>query len=206
MKNFCFILFTITTFFSAVDLLAADFEVTPTVGYTFGGSFENSENGNTLDLAEGESYGVILGLRDKSNLKGAAFYEIFYNHQSTYLKGDEAIFSSNSHFNLDIDTLHFGGRYGSEGKMFNPYVAAGIGVTHFSPEHGESETKFSFSLGGGVNIPLTKHVGLRFEGRGVGTVFDAESSVFCINNHCLVQAEGDILWQFTGFTGVVFSF
>ena len=205
MRNFCFILFVITTFSSTADLHAADFEVTPTFGYTFGGSFENSENENTLDLAEGESFGVILGLRDKSKV-GGAFYEILYSHQSTYLKGDDTIFSDNHRFDLDIDTLHLGGRYGTEGKTFNPYVAAGVGVSHFSPEYGDSETKFSFSLGGGVNIPLTKHVGLRFEGRGFGTVFDAESSIFCVNNHCLIQAEGDILWQFSGFTGVVFSF
>ena len=205
MRYLFLILFSVSLLFSLDDVQAADFEVTPLLGYTFGGHFENSENGNSLDLAEGESFGVILGLRDKSKA-GGAFYEILYSHQSTYLKGEDTIFSDNHRFDLDIDTLHLGGRYGTEGKTFNPYVAAGVGVSHFSPERGDSETKFSFSLAGGVNIPLSKHIGLRFEGRGFGAVFDAESSIFCVNNHCLIQAEGDILWQFSGFTGVVFSF
>ena len=75
-----------------------------------------------------------------------------------------------------------------------------------SPERGNTETKFSFSLGGGIKIPLTEHIGLRVEGRGFGTMFDENSSLFCVNNRCAVRVEGDVIWQFTGFAGVVFSF
>ena len=32
---------------------AGDYEVTPLLGYAFGGGFENAENGDSLDLVDG---------------------------------------------------------------------------------------------------------------------------------------------------------
>jgi len=204
MQLVCFFLLFLATLFTSLDAQAGNFEVTPIIGYAFGGGLEDSTSGDTLDLADGENYGVVLGLRDKS--KAGAFYEFLYSRQSTYLKGDGMSFSGDPHFDIEIDYFHLGGSYGSEGETFNPYVSAGVGVTHMSPEWGDSETRFSFSLGGGIKIPLAEHIGLRVEGRGFGTVFDGNSSIFCVNNRCAVRVKGDVIWQFTGFTGVVFSF
>jgi len=183
---------------------ADDLEITPIGGYTFGGGFEDSANGNSLDLADTESYGIILSLRDRS--KPSGFYELLYSHQSTYLKGDGMVFSGSPRLDLEIDTIQLGGTYGTEGERVNPFVAAGIGVTHMSPEQGDAETWFSFSLGAGVKVPITQHIGLRFEGRGFATVLDGGGSIFCSNGRCVIQAEGDLMWQFSAFSGVVFSF
>ncbi len=175
------------------------------LGYTFGGSIKDSETDDSYDFDDSVSYGVILGLRDESKA-GSAFYEILYSHQSTYLKLDDTVFSGEDHLDVDINYFHFGGRYGTDGEMVNPFVVAGVGVTYFDLNGGDSETKFSFSIGGGVMVPLSKHISLRFEGRGFGTVFDNNSAVFCEDNECLIKVKGDVLWQFTGFSGVVFSF
>ena len=204
--KFLTVLFFISTFtFSSSVAQAADFEITPIFGYTFGGSLKDSDSDASLDFNDDKSYGFILGLRDESKA-GDAFYEIIYNRQSTYLKVDNSLFSGDKKFDIDVNYLQFGGRFGTDGAAVNPYVAAGIGVTYFDPKEGDSETKFSFSIGGGVNVPLSTHVGLRFEGRAFGTVFDSSSSTFCANNECLIKVKGDVFWQFTGFSGVVFSF
>ena len=191
-------------FFTPTVSHADDIEVTPILGYTFGGGLENSISGNDLDMAEGESFGVILGLRDKS--RTGAMYEFLYSRQSTSLKGDGTAFSDDPRFDIDINYFHLGGIYGKEGEALNPYVSGGLGVTHMSPERGDSETRFSFSLGGGLMIPLSARVGLRLEGRGFGTFFNDRSSIFCVNNSCVVRIRGDLMWQFTAFTGVVFNF
>ncbi|MDX2479090.1 MAG: outer membrane beta-barrel protein [Desulfuromusa sp.] len=204
MKYNCFFLFLLAIVVLPGAALAGDYEVTPILGYVVGGDFEDTDTGHTLDLDESENYGVILGFRDKS--KPGAFYEFLYSRQSTYLKGDGIAFTGASRFDVDIDYFHLGGRYGTEGETINPYVAAGIGATHFSPEQGDSETKFSFSLGGGALVPINEHLSLRFEGRGFGTVFDNDSEIFCVNNQCAVRFEGDVLWQVSAFTGLVFSF
>ena len=201
----CFLLIMIAVLSSPVDVQAADFEVTPILGYTFGGSVKDSETDDSFDFDDSVSYGVILGLRDESK-KGSAFYEILYSHQPTYLKVDDKALFDKDHLDVDINYFHFGGRFGTDGEMVNPYVVAGVGVTYFDVKGGDSETKFSFSIGGGVNVPLSQHISLRFEGRGFGTVLDNDSSAFCVNNQCLVDLKGEVLWQYTGFSGLVFSF
>ncbi len=205
MRLLTVLIFSFIIIFASGNSQAAEFEITPLLGYTFGGNFKDSETDETLDFDEGASYGVILGLRDETKV-GGAFYELLYLRQETYLKLENTEFISKEQFDVDVNYLHFGGRFGPEGATFNPYVAAGLGVTYFDPQKGDSETKFSFSIGGGVNIPLYKHIALRLEGRGFGTVISNDSSVFCSDNQCLIKAKGDVLWQFTGFSGVVFSF
>ena len=49
------------------DVCAGDFEITPIFGYTFGGGFEDSVTGTDLDVDEGKSYGIILGLKSTDN-------------------------------------------------------------------------------------------------------------------------------------------
>ena len=205
MKLLTVLFFISTLIFTSGVGQAADFEITPTFGYTLGGKLKDSDTDESLKFDDSASYGFILGLRDESKA-GGAFYEILYSHQSTNLKVDDGLFSSEQRFDVDVNYLHIGGRYGPEGATFNPYVVAGVGVAYFDPKHGDSETKFSFSIGGGVNVPLSEHIGLRFEGRGFGSVFENNSSIFCNNNQCLIKTKGDVLWQFTGFSGVVFSF
>jgi len=204
MKAFGFFLVLLASLSAPARASAGDLEITPIVGYTFGGGFENSANGNSLDLADTENYGVILNLKDQS--KPGGFYELLYSHQSTNLKGDGTVFAGAARLHIDIDTLQIGGTYGTEGETVNPFVAAGVGVTHMSPEQGDAETWFSFSLGAGVKIPVTENIGLRIEGRGFATVLDGSGSIFCSNGSCAIQAQGDLMWQYSAFSGVVFSF
>ena len=198
------LLILLASLYAPAQVWAGDLEITPIIGYVFGGGFEDSANGNRLDLADTENYGIILSLRDKS--KPGGFYELLYSHQSTYLKGDGTVLSGDSRLHIDIDTIQIGGTYGTEGENVNPFVAAGVGVTHMSPEQGDAETRFSFSLGAGVKVPLSENIGLRIEGRGFATVFDGSGSLFCSNGSCEIQAQGDTMWQFSAFSGVAFSF
>src|SRR5579884_1175031 len=48
----------------------------------------------------------------------------------------------------------------------SPYLAAGIGVAHFSASHGgSSESDFVFDIGGGLDLKVFPHVSLRGEVR-----------------------------------------
>jgi len=205
MKFFSALFFISMVVLSPCRSHAADFEITPLFGYTIGGHLKDSDTDESVDFDDSTNYGVILGLRDDSKA-GDAFYEILYSHLSTHLKLDDKLFSSNKHFDLDIHYLHFGGRYGPDTGAVKPYVVAGLGIAYFDPKQGDSETKFSFSIGGGVNVPLSEHIGFRLEGRAFGSVFENNSSIFCANNQCLVKTKGDVLWQYSGFSGLVFSF
>ena len=52
--------------FAQADDSPSVIEITPIVGYTFGGTFVDSVTGTNLDLEEGESYGIILDINKAS--------------------------------------------------------------------------------------------------------------------------------------------
>ena len=182
---------------------APTFEITPLVGVTAGGGFDEASTGQSLDLDEGAHYGLSLGLKfDEQSL-----VEVFYSHQETSLSPNANVFGI-SEFDLNVDYLHFGGTYifTTEGLM--PFVAASVGITRFDPDPSgfDSESKFSFSLGGGVRYFFSEHVGIKLEGRGYGTVLSSDNSVFCRNNQCLIVIDNENLWQFQGTAGLILAF
>jgi opacity protein-like surface antigen len=180
-------------------------EITPFVGYTIGGSFEDNTTGANLDVKEGGSFGLVLGLPDTPETQ----YELFYGFQRTKVTGG-GTFGGETLFDLDIHYLHLGGTFMFPGEKVRPYIAGGLGGTHFAP-HGSglsAKTYFSLSLGGGVKIPISGHVGLRFEGRGFLTILPDSTEIFCVSSGgaaCRVNVQGDVLGQVLLMGGITFS-
>jgi hypothetical protein len=180
-------------------------EITPYAGYAVGGSFEDNTTGASLDVEEGGSFGLILDLADSPETQ----YELFYGFQRTEVTGG-GTFGGDPLFDLDIHYLHLGGTYMFTGDRVRPYIAGGVGATHFVP-HGSglnSKTYFSVSLGGGAKIPISSHVGLRFEGRGLMTVLPDTTEIFCVSSGgaaCSVSVRGDVLGQVLLTAGITFS-
>jgi len=184
------------------EVSAAGREITPFMGYTFGGDLENYSTGVAFEIDESENYGIILGVSDPKGTQ----YEFFYSHQPTTLMIDGGLLAGTPLFDLDVDYFHVGGTFGKGSGKVNPYVAGGLGVTYLDPENGDSETEFSFSLGGGVKVMLSDRIGLRFEGRGLGTITEGDGAVFCNNGNCAVATRGDVFWQFSAFSGLIVAF
>ena len=180
----------------------AGVELTPFAGYTFGGSFEEVDTFTGLDVKESESYGIIIDVPNGYDTQ----FQFFFSHQPTLLKISDGPFSGDPLFDLDIEYFHFGGTYAPNNDNLNFYVSGGVGLTHISPESGDSETNFSLSLGAGFKLFLTDHLGLRIEGRGFGTYYNGSNSIFCNNGNCTIWISGDMLWQFTVFSGLILRF
>ena len=180
-------------------------EITPYAGYTIGGSFEDNTTGTTLDVKEGGNFGLVLGLPDTPETQ----YELFYGFQRTKVTG-EGTSGGDTLFDLDIHYLHLGGTYMFPGEKVRPFLSGGLGATHFVP-HGSGlnqKTYFSLSLGGGVKIPISGHVGLRFEGRGFLTILPDTTEIFCVSSGgaaCRVKVQGDVLGQVLLMAGITFS-
>ena len=180
-------------------------EITPYAGYTIGGSFEDNTTGTKLDIREGGDFGLVLDLLGSPETQ----YELFYGFQRTKVTGGGTI-GGDPLFDLDIHYLHLGGTYMLTRDKIRPYIAGGLGATHFVP-HGSGlnqKTCFSLSLGGGAKIPISSHVGLRFEGRGLLTVLPDTTQIFCVSSGgaaCRVSVKGDVLGQFLLMAGITFS-
>ncbi len=186
-------------------------EITPYAGFAVGGSLEDNTTGASLDVKEGGSFGLVLDLSDTSDTPETPEYqyELFYGFQRTKVTGGGA-FAGENLFDLDIHYLHLGGTYMFTGDKVRPYMAGGLGATHFVP-HGNGlnpKTHFSLSLGGGAKIPISGHVGLRFEGRGFLTILPDTTEIFCVSSGgaaCRVSVRGDVLGQVLLTAGITFS-
>ncbi len=187
----------------------ASFELTPYVGYRFGGTFEIEESPDSYDIEDSAVYGVILNFPHRANTR----WEVLYSRQST-----EAEYSDASSVNrlLDIDShiLQIGGTYQfeSEYKTVQPYLAATIGGTHVeaSANGSESDTFWSGSLGLGMLVAPNSRVGLRLEARGHATFTNSSTDLLCVVspdlNACAIKMTGDVVTQFEAFAGVVVRF
>jgi hypothetical protein len=66
-----------------------------------------------------------------------------------------------------------------------------------------SETRFSMNFGVGYMIPIGKHLGIRFEARGYGTLLNNDGGIFCNSNKgCVISSSGQALFQCEGLIGL----
>jgi len=188
---------------------AADLEITPFAGYTMGGDFTVTETGQSLSFDDTSSYGIMLDFKQAGDEKsGESWIELYYSRQQTKLKADQGPFVGTPLFDVNVEYYHIGGTYGQATGKVKPFVVGTLGATHMVPKGDglHSETKFSLSLGGGVKLYLTEHVGIRLDARWFGTFFNGSGSAFCSSGACLINVQGDVLSQFVANAGVVLAF
>jgi opacity protein-like surface antigen len=191
--------------------IAGDFEITPFAGYTWGGEFNDSVTGATLKVDETSNYGIMLDINlVDNNQEGQSQIELYFSRQATQLRTDTGTFTGNPLFNLDIEYYHIGGTYcidSDSGKVI-PFVVGTLGVTHMVPQGPglDDLTKFSLSLGGGVKLFATDRIGLRLEGRWLGTLFNGSGSAFCTSGTCAINVQGDVFSQFVANAGLIIAF
>jgi hypothetical protein len=181
-----------------------EFELTPFVGYSAGGEFEDPNSGGDRDLNPAASFGLIADLTTDDPSR---HYELLYSYQSTDVDGTPKL-------DLDVQYLHVGGvvDFVQERRRAIPFVAGGLGVTLLSPDRNglDDETEFSLSLGGGFKIPLNDRIGIRFDARAFITFLDSDTSVFCVSAPptaaCDIRAKSDSFLQFTASVGITAGF
>jgi opacity protein-like surface antigen len=183
---------------------AANFEITPFAGYTMGGELNDAVTGESLSFDDTSSYGIMLDMKQAED----SWIELYFSRQQTRLKADQGPFFGDPLFDVDIEYYHLGGTYGQATGRVKPFVVGTLGATYMDPKGAglNSETKFSLSLGGGVKLYLTEHVGIRLDARWFGTFIGGSGSVFCSGGACLVNVQGDVLSQFTANAGVILAF
>jgi hypothetical protein len=195
---------------AAADAQDARFELTPYLGYRIGGEFEQQNGSQKYELDEGNSAGLIFNIvaRDVNTQ-----WQLLYGQQSTSLK-TPLTFDPSARLGLDVEYFQFGGTYlfDDDGDDTRPFVALTAGVTHFGPTLAgvDSESFFSGSIGGGVQLLKTHRVGVRLEARVFATFVNTDGAIFCHSGPqaggCAITIHGTALYQFEASAGVVFRF
>jgi len=182
-------------------------ELTPILGYRGGGEFVDETTNSKHTVVSSDIYGLIVSwpyVRGKT-------YEVYYSHQSSDLNSINISAPSptgTADIPLTIDYLHIGGTapISSEGDLIT-FISGGLGFTYMSPDLTglESDLRASFSIGVGLKYPLAKNIALRLETRGLGTLFNSNSSIFC-SGGCTLRVNGSIFFQGEVFAGIAIGF
>ncbi len=151
------------------------FELTPTVSYRFGGNLSGQDSplfDTDLQVEDSSAIGVTLDLPLSSDLQ----LELLANRQSSELVFDEGLFGGSAGVaDIDVSYYHVGLLWQGRHPRVAPFFVASAGVATLDPDipGSSSETRFSASLGGGVKVFFSDSIGLRFEGRGFFSDYDA---------------------------------
>ena len=183
------------------------FEITPFVAYRVGGSFEEKNGTGRVELNDSNAQGIMFNI--KANPNGQ--YEFLYSRQSTDAR-TEGFLVNDPTIDLDVETFHFGGTYLFDGDKIRPFLALTLGLSQFDPgiTDSNSESFFSASIGGGVQLNATKRLGFRLEARAFTTFVEDDSNIFCVSSGgaggCLIQVDARTLNQWEARAGLVFRF
>jgi hypothetical protein len=184
-----------------------DFEATAFGGYRFGGDFEAEEGEGTIELDDRGSFGFILNGEDSTRTQ----WEVYYSRQATDADTSD-VPDLPATIDVDVQNVLLGGTYQWDGELARPFMSAGVGGTYIAPDASglDSDTFWAFSIGTGLQFFEGRRWGLRLEARGVGTLVDSESKIFCASGAaggaCAFQLKGRVFWQLETFAGVTFRF
>jgi hypothetical protein len=184
-------------------------EITPFVGYRMGGDFDLEDPAGTAagdaDLKNHGSFAIAASLR----IDETSAYELFYSRQETSIKETSPL----APLDLDVEYLHLGGTLTlNEELPVIPYMGGGLGITRLSPQSGpgSEDTRFSVSLSGGLQLPVSERFAVRLEARGYLTFINSDSEFFCASGSfggvCSIRASGTTLVQFELLAGAAFTF
>lgn len=182
-------------------------EITPILGYRGGGEFVETDTGKKHTLDSSEVYGVIIGFPYERGKD----IEIYYSHQTTELKSiniTQPTTTTNTNIPITIDYLHIGGTAPiAEDENFKTFVSGGLGFTYLSPDfaNSQSDLRASFSIGVGAIWPLSETFSLRFETRGLATLFNSNAALFC-NGGCSLAVNGSLFFQAEVLAGLAIKF
>lgn len=179
---------------------AVDVEISPLLGYRFGGQFEEETTNKDVDVKEAAAFGLAVDVEYAAD----RMVEVFYSRQSTEIE------DTNPSIDVDVEYFQIGGVAEFTQEYYTPYAVGTLGATRFSPDGDfDSETRFSVTMGGGVKWFFNEHWAAKVEGRAYFTIFDSEAQVFCVSSGgavCLFRTSGNIVWQLEALAGVTFRF
>jgi hypothetical protein len=182
------------------------FELTPIFGYRWGGELQAGSSDLLdvdVDVNSAASYGLVLGIP----LSRHVLIELMADHQPTDL-GERNLFAPDlDSADLDVTYYHVGFVYQWTPSKLRPFVTGSLGVGRLDLDLPEasSEERFSASLGGGLKVQASEHVGFRLEARGFYTD-TADWDWDCDDWHGDCWGSGMDLFQHELRVGVVFTF
>jgi peptidyl-prolyl cis-trans isomerase SurA len=175
---------------SGASRQVSPFELAPTVGYRFGGT--TSSTGNTYIENVNVPNTLSFGLTAEYALKPRGSLEFLWSHQDTELRANLTplgvglgLGADERLTHLNIDTFQIGGLWqtGEPLSRARLYFDLLIGVTLLTPAPEYATlTRLSASVGGGIKLYVSDHIGARFGMRWMPVYINSTNSEFSTCN------------------------
>lgn len=155
-------------------------EFMPFAGYRTSGTFNvDSELFSTFKIEDGFNYGLTLGFMVTPETE----VEFMWSLTNSRLSGSFLQVGQNKNIFFDMHTnmfhINFLYLYPYANERIVPYFLIGLGLTYADPKDGTNgETRFSFSVGGGLKIMASQRVGLRFQAKWTPTYINSHSELW----------------------------
>ncbi|TWX68661.1 porin family protein [Colwellia demingiae] len=183
---------------------ALEFEITPLIGYRFGGDFDTTQDNinNRIELSDETSYGLLTAWSFDRKRQG----EFLISHYNTNFSESSDFSASNT--GLGITYAHLGGNVPISEGPIPFYLTGGLGLTHLAPNDKQlsNETRFSVNIGLASKIELSERFSLRLDSRVYGTFFNSDSAIFCDVETCAIYISSSIWVQTEVSVGLTYRF
>ncbi len=189
-------------------------EITPTVGYRFGGTVSSFDNAiiDSVKVPDTVSFGITGEWPVHPNLN----LEVLWSHQDTSLeatfKGTAPAGVNPEFSHLNIDTVQVGGLWqsGRRGDKVRGYfdLLVGMSILTPAPEY-ESLTRFSMTLGGGAKFQISDKIGIRLGLRWMPVYLNSEGTGtgWCDPYWgCYEYYDSNYLYQTDAHVGLILKF
>ncbi len=179
-------------------------QVTPFVGYRFGGDFVERITGQPVDLDAARAVGAVVNVKFNND---GLFAEALFTRQEARLTFPGGLFAPPTGWRITVDHWQGGGlqELGTNRRV-RPFLTGLLGLTRYAAE-GDNEIRFTVGAGGGVKLMPLRHLGVRLDGRVFATFADIEGrTIACSPGLCLVALYADIVWQAEFSAGLVVAF
>lgn len=180
-------------------------ELTPIIGYRFGGGLEDAVTGEEFDILGSWSWGFVAGLAPgRPNL----IFEGTYLQQSTRTSAENTFLGGDGNLHdLKLETGLAGVQcdFAPEAKV-RPFVSGGIGATSLQGQGGGRTTSFTASLSGGVKLMTSPGFGLRLQLRALALFSGSDTRDLCRWSTCSVALPGWGTVQWDLSAGTTFAF
>jgi hypothetical protein len=179
-------------------------EVTPAVGYRFGGDFFERITGQPVNLDGARTVGAVVNVKFRQR---GLFAEVFVTHQEARLTVPGGLFAPPAAWRITVDHWQGGGlqEFGTSRRM-RPFLTGLLGLTRYAAES-DNEIRFALGAGGGVKLMPLRRVGVRLDGRVFATFADIDGrALACSVGVCLIVLNTDMVWQAEFSAGLVVAF
>lgn len=195
----------------ALQAQSGRFELTPFASYRFFGDVSSDNGGAYSKIDFDDTFGAGVAFTWQASRQFDT--EFVYDYSSspmTAVPYNPTLPSPSSE--LAIHNFQLAGlfHFRPPQEKVRPYLGLGIGFSYLDPkaEALSSETRFTFSLNGGVKMMASDNVGLRLDARWIPTyLFTTEGGYWCDPWYgCWYYGNDHFLNQFDLKAGVIVKF